>query len=134
MSRALIRLALAPALATLLLAPVARGLPRPVRAEPAPERALTVLWAGDVHLGRGVAEGMARPGRADPFAAIKPLLAQADLRVANLEGQLTTAPRANGGYYLTGEPRHVGLLAGAGLDLLSLANNHATDNGREGLA
>jgi poly-gamma-glutamate synthesis protein (capsule biosynthesis protein) len=75
---------------------------------------------------------MARPGQADPLALARPLLAAADLAVANLEGQLTGAPRQNAGYYLTGEPRHVALLAG--LDLVSLANNHATDNGREGLA
>jgi poly-gamma-glutamate capsule biosynthesis protein CapA/YwtB (metallophosphatase superfamily) len=96
--------------------------------------AATVVWGGDVHLGRGIAEGMGRAGHADPFDQIKPYLAQADLRVANLEGQLTTAPQRSFGYYLTGDPARVDLLKAAGLDLVSLANNHATDNGRAGLA
>lgn len=96
--------------------------------------AATVVWGGDMHFGRGVAEGMGRKGHADPLDQIKPYLAQADLRVANLEGQLTTQPQRNYGYYLTGDPARVDLLKAAGLDLVSLANNHATDNGRPGLA
>jgi poly-gamma-glutamate synthesis protein (capsule biosynthesis protein) len=96
--------------------------------------AATIVWGGDMHFGRGVAEGMGRTGQADPFDQIKPYLAQADLRVANLEGQLTTEPQRNNGYYLTGDPARVELLKSAGLDLVSLANNHATDNGRPGIA
>jgi poly-gamma-glutamate synthesis protein (capsule biosynthesis protein) len=116
---------------------IAGGLlgPWPVaRAQPPPTGALTIAWGGDVHLGRGVAAGLAMPGHPDPFAAIRQELDGADLAVANLEGPLTTVPRVGAGHDLTGDPGRVALLAQAGFDLLSLANNHATDNGRAGLA
>ncbi len=98
-----------------------------------PSPLVTISWGGDIHLGRGVAEGLTRPGHGDPFRRIHSYLADADLRVANLEGQLTTAPRTAAGYYLTGDPIHVHLLTAAGFDLVGVANNHATDNGRAGL-
>jgi poly-gamma-glutamate capsule biosynthesis protein CapA/YwtB (metallophosphatase superfamily) len=110
----------------------AAATPTPAPPTPA-DGVLTVAWAGDTHFGRWVAEGLARPGGADPFRAVRNDLGQADLRVANLEGQLTAAPRVMGLYDLTGSPVRAGLLAAAGLDLVDVANNHATDHGRAGL-
>lgn len=125
-------------IAFLPLALLATSIPATAAPSPpvAPDDAtVTIAWAGDVHLGRAVAEGLARPGAGDPFRRLRPHLAAADLRIANLEGQLTTAPRRRGeGHDLTGHPAHVPVLALAGLDLVGVANNHATDNGRAGLA
>lgn len=100
-----------------------------------PVPTLHVAWGGDVMLGRGIAEGMRRTGRADPLAALRPRLAAADLLIANLEGPLTSEPhRTDNRFVLTAPPERVDVLAAAGFDALALANNHATDSGRAGLA
>jgi poly-gamma-glutamate capsule biosynthesis protein CapA/YwtB (metallophosphatase superfamily) len=98
----------------------------------APAR-LVVAWGGDVMLGRAVAQGMRRSG-ADPLLGVGPYLAAADLRLANLEGPLTTAQRLSHGLYdLQGAPADVSVLTAAGFDAMSVANNHTTDNGTAGL-
>lgn len=95
-------------------------------------RVATIVWGGDVHFGRAVAEAMAER-QSDPLGAVAPILAPADLRVVNLEGPLTTAPRAVWGYDLTGSPDSATPLADAGIDIVTVANNHATDHGPAGL-
>ncbi len=119
---------------------IATSVSRPVAAGPTPcippgPPSLVVAWGGDVMLGRGVAQGMRRRGRPDPLAAMRARLATADLRVANLESPLTDEPRQSvNPYDITARPAHIGVLTAAGFDVLGLANNHATDNGRDGLA
>lgn len=120
---------------SLLLAfvPLFGGLALPARAQPSAPT-ISVLWGGDVMLGRGIAEGMARPGNPDPLAPLHQRLAAADLRIANLEGPLTSHARVSANPYdLTASPDRVAVLVAAGFDALSVANNHATDNGRDGL-
>ena len=70
--------------------------------------------------GRGVAKGMARPAGA-PLAALHPWLARADLRIANLEGPLTVAPRVSyGPYDLQGSPTAAPVLVAAGFDAVGV--------------
>ena len=88
---------------------------------------------GDVMLGRYVGHIMARRGTSYPFAPVKGLLAKADIALANLESPLTTAEQVAQGYDLRAEPSAVEALAEAGFDVVSLANNHCTDSGEEGL-
>ncbi len=92
--------------------------------------AVSLLLAGDVMLGRGVAAITA----ADPGSALAGVLypvADADLAAANLESPLTTRPHdpARGPYALEAAPGVARLLAGAGFDVLGIANNHAGDAG-----
>ncbi len=68
------------------------------------------------------------------LAYLAPYLRSADLALANLESPLTTAPAITSGYNLCAPPERVRYLAEAGLDLLSLANNHRLDCGEAGLA
>ena len=92
-----------------------------------------VLLVGDLLLGRSVA------GQADPLGAVARELAAADLALGNLEGYLQAPEQAappaelpgdpTDGYRLEMPPRAVAQLQQAGLDLLSLANNHAGDGG-----
>jgi len=79
-------------------------------------------------LGRGV-----NPS-ADSLAYLVPYLISADIALANLESPLTTVPSQTSGYSLCATPDRVSFLAEAGLDLLSIANNHNLDCGQRGLA
>lgn len=95
---------------------------------------VTVACAGDVMLGRGVAEVCETRGNDYPFAGLRGVLASAELTFANLETPLThrrkIAPRINA---LRASPQMAGALQRAGFDVLGLANNHMIDCGREGL-
>lgn len=91
--------------------------------------AVTLLLAGDVMLGRGVAPVAA----ADPgglFAGVRDVVGGADLALANLESPLTAAAHTSAGpHALEADPATAGLVAAAGFDVLSVANNHTGDAG-----
>lgn len=91
---------------------------------------IRLAFVGDVMLGRGVAavvEG--DPGSV--FERLRPMLVDADIAFANLESPLTTRPHLSGENALEADPAGADLLAGAGFDVLGLANNHAGDAGPE---
>jgi poly-gamma-glutamate capsule biosynthesis protein CapA/YwtB (metallophosphatase superfamily) len=94
---------------------------------------VTLVFVGDVMLGRDVATALDGDWPA-AFADVRPWLTGADLAFANLESPLTTAPFAGGRFDLRAPPEAVEALTVAGFDLVSLANNHALDGGRVGLA
>jgi poly-gamma-glutamate synthesis protein (capsule biosynthesis protein) len=100
-------------------------------------------------LGRGVAQDLDGDWES-AFADVRPWLAAADLAFANLESPLTTAPLLSspphpstslrtsaggieGGDDLRAPPEAIAALRAAGLDAVSLANNHALDAGETGL-
>jgi poly-gamma-glutamate synthesis protein (capsule biosynthesis protein) len=101
-----------------------------VTASPSP---VTLVFVGDVMLGRGVAASLGGDWAA-AFADLRPWLAGADLAMANLESPLTRAPFAGGRFDLRASPEAVTALTAAGFDVVSLANNHALDGGEAGLA
>jgi poly-gamma-glutamate synthesis protein (capsule biosynthesis protein) len=97
--------------------------------EALPTPAVTLALLGDVMLGRAVHTSD------QTFQVLAPSLQSADLALANLESPLTDAPVSNSeGYSLCAAPATVKYLVAAGLDLLSLANNHRLDCGENGLA
>lgn len=98
-----------------------------VACQPIP-RTVTLALLGDLMLVRGVTPGDSS------LSYLAPYLQSADLALANLESPLTTAPSQTTGYNLCAPPERVCFLADAGLDLLSLANNHRLDCGPQGLA
>jgi poly-gamma-glutamate capsule biosynthesis protein CapA/YwtB (metallophosphatase superfamily) len=100
------------------------------------ERNFNLAFLGDVMLGRGVAQAHVKFERPWGLAleAISPDLASADLALANLESPLTEQPMQPPGYDLRGPGMAAGALSAAGLDLVSLANNHALDAGQAGLS
>lgn len=103
------------------------------RAAPA-QPGFRLALLGDVMLGRGVGQaypdGDYRPALAGLSAALGP----AGLAAANLESPLTRQPFAGRSYDLRADPRAAAALSAAGLDLVTLANNHALDGGPAGLA
>lgn len=100
--------------------------------EPAPP-GWTLVFAGDVMLGRGVAQALEGNWEA-AFIQVQPWLAKANLACANLESPLTSGPQIRAGYDLRAPPASIAALGAAGFDVLSLANNHALDAGQAGLA
>jgi hypothetical protein len=104
---------------------------RPAIAADGPQ--LTLAFAGDVHFMRRTAALLAHPQDAiGPMAAV---LSAADLAVVNLE-----TPIARGGtpekkrYLFRTDERAVHAIRAAGIDAVSLANNHSMDYGRAALA
>jgi poly-gamma-glutamate capsule biosynthesis protein CapA/YwtB (metallophosphatase superfamily) len=93
---------------------------------------VSVVFMGDVMLADGPGRFIARGG--DPFAPLARTLARADLRVANLEcvvaqgGQKLDKP-----WTFRAHPRVLTVLQ-RHVDVVSVANNHSGDFGREAFA
>jgi poly-gamma-glutamate capsule biosynthesis protein CapA/YwtB (metallophosphatase superfamily) len=87
-----------------------------------------LVFVGDVMLGRSVAPVVASDP-ASVFERLRPAVVAADLAFANLESPFTHRPHLHGEHALEADPAAAALLAGAGFDVVGLANNHATDAG-----
>jgi poly-gamma-glutamate synthesis protein (capsule biosynthesis protein) len=97
----------------------------------APE--ITLAFAGDVHF-----TGRTRPLLDDPATAVGPFakaLRAADFAMVNLEtavtGRGTPQPKT---FHFRAPPTAYRAVKAAGIDLVSLANNHTLDYGQVGLA
>jgi len=89
----------------------------------------TLLAGGDVLLDLTEPEGI------DPFANVEPNLASADVAIVNLEMAITERGEPYDKEFVFRAPGSAALtLAGAGIDVVSLANNHVLDFGPVGLA
>lgn len=89
---------------------------------------LTLQFAGDIMLGRGVA--LANSKQMDRTLQLDSLLREGDLNVANLESPLTHAPFVGATYDLRANP--TARIALKGFHALSVENNHALDGGVKG--
>ena len=107
----------------------ALALAAPAAASASP-KAITLIFTGDVMLGRGVAP-LAVSHPADVFGAVALQLSSADLTIGNLESPLTDRPHDydHGPNVLEARPASARLLVGAGFDAMAIANNHAGDAG-----
>jgi Bacterial capsule synthesis protein PGA_cap/Fungalysin metallopeptidase (M36) len=98
------------------------------------EPPLSVLASGDTMLGGRSDVVIAEHGLGYPLKALRPLLRRACIVLGNLEGpiasQATSQPR-NFSYRV--EPRMAVALKRARFHVMSVANNHLTDCGREGV-
>lgn len=108
------------------------GGSRPSRSEAAPSGVVRLAFAGDMHFELQHRRLLDRPEQA--LRAIAPALSRADVTMVNLESALTQrgTPEPKKYYFRTG-PRALDVLAAAGVDVASLANNHAVDYGPRGL-
>ncbi len=100
--------------------------------------AITVALAGDTMLGRGVAETLLAAPRAPLLAPeVAELAHAADLFVCNLECCVSSRgspwPAPGKPFHFRAPPLAAERLAELGVDLVTLANNHALDFGAEAL-
>lgn len=102
---------------------------------PASTQVVNLTIGGDVMLGRRVGAAAARTGDVSrPLRAIGPRLAAADITVANLESTLSQAGSPQqGGDSFAAPPAVLTGLRDAGVDVLSLANNHTGDYEQQAL-
>lgn len=103
----------------------------PFRDSPLPD--VTVALAGDVH-GEPPIEGLLQGGR-NPLEDAADRLSAADLAVVNLETAVGTegAPVSDKSFTFQADPALLPALAAAGVDAVTVANNHALDYGTAGL-
>lgn len=96
---------------------------------------ITVIFGGDIMLGRSVESRIDRFGGVWPLAELADVLTSVDLAIANLESPFHAShPQTPvDSLILRGEPAGALSLEEAGIDGVSLANNHITDMGLEGL-
>lgn len=91
---------------------------------------LTIAMAGDVHF-----EGVLEARLDEPATALSPVtstLAAADVAMVNLETSVGTGgtPEPGKRYTFQAPPRAFAALAAAGIDVATMANNHALDFGQ----
>jgi hypothetical protein len=91
---------------------------------------ITLALAGDVMLGRLVNEVILQNGPLYPWGDLLPLVQTADLFLINLEcviaesGEPFLPPRV---FYFRADPKAIEVLTSAGVDYVTLSNNHAMD-------
>jgi poly-gamma-glutamate synthesis protein (capsule biosynthesis protein) len=94
-----------------------------------------VTAVGDILPARGVAERIRRLGDDYPFALVYEIFAWRDIAFGNLEAPLAKSCGESGKRYsFRGDPGFSRILARAGFDVVSIANNHSFDCGSEGLS
>ena len=94
-----------------------------------------MLFAGDVMLDWGIVDIISEQGTDYPVRNIKDFLKGFDYRFCNLECPISDKGDVHPDkkYVFLGKPEHIELLHSAGINGVSLANNHACDYGKTGL-
>ncbi len=94
-----------------------------------------ILFAGDVMLDWGIKEIIYTDGIDAPIKSLRDFLGNFDYRFCNLECPITKDGEIHPTklYIFRGNPEHIDLLKFAGINGVSLANNHALDYGKTGL-
>lgn len=92
-----------------------------------------IIFVGDIMLSRYIGEMMNKKKDYDfPYVEIRPFLLQADSVFANLESPVSIGGTSTGSLYpFKADPLVVDGLKNSGFTILSVANNHAFDYGRE---
>ena len=100
-----------------------------------PQAVVTISVGGDVMMDRRVGSRLAQTGDfAEPFRAMADRLSQADITMVNLESTLAElGPPTQGIESFVADPRIRSGLRRAGVDVVSLANNHSGDYGPQSL-
>lgn len=108
------------------------------------QETVTMLFTGDLMLGRYIQTLRMRNGGDFPFTYMPEIIftvedklevAALDLIIGNLEGPITDSDYTNPGTAMifNFKPEVADLLAKAGFTTMSMANNHAFDQGRQGI-
>jgi poly-gamma-glutamate synthesis protein (capsule biosynthesis protein) len=120
-------------------APSAAALPEPIAVAAAEPQAsarkhITIIAVGDVMTDRNVGGAIAANGAESILERVRELTRSGDLSFANLECPLSTVgPHAPNDCVFRARPATVKVLLDGGFDVVSLANNHTFNAGREGV-
>lgn len=99
-----------------------------------PDPSIRLIAVGDIMLAGPMGKLMARRGRNFPFARMKPVFDQADIVFGNVECCIATiGSKVPKKYNFRADPHMAPALKEAGFGIVSLANNHSWDYGREAL-
>jgi poly-gamma-glutamate synthesis protein (capsule biosynthesis protein) len=106
--------------------------PEPTRPAPPPPPEITLAFAGDVHFAGRTLDLLDTPETA--FGPMARTLAGADLAMVNLETAVTARGRpAPKEFHFRAPASAFTAVRAAGVDVLTVANNHVLDYGPEGL-
>jgi hypothetical protein len=98
------------------------------------EQPVTIAFGGDTHF-EGSLGGQLRSNPGGMFAPIAPTLAGADVAMVNLETAIATGGSPDPkNYNFRAPPSAFEALRAAGVDVVTMANNHGRDYGPQGLA
>ena len=92
---------------------------------------MKLLFVGDVMIGRMVNTMLTREAREFPWGDTLPLFREADWRVCNLECCVSDGgqPQPGKTFCFRSDAKNIAVLKAAGINAVSLANNHALDFG-----
>lgn len=99
------------------------------------ERTVSLTVVGDIMLARGVGGYIKRFGMDYPMSLVADITSSSDITFANLESPIGVTGRPLPGklIWFRAEPETVECLAKAGIDVVTLANNHTLDFDSESL-
>jgi len=98
------------------------------------EPPLSVLTVGDIMLGDRTRKIIREEGLEYPFAGVAPLLQRSEIVFGNLEGPLAReAEKTKRNFSYRVNPKRATALVHANINVVTLANNHLTDCGRDGV-
>ncbi|AOT68476.1 CapA family protein [Geosporobacter ferrireducens] len=105
-----------------------------VHAIPEKKETVTISLAGDVMLDRSIGSQIERNGVDYPWIEVKPYFEKSDLVLLNLETSVGVkgAASPDKSYTFQSKPETLTGLVNAGVDGVSIANNHILDFGQEG--
>lgn len=101
-----------------------------------PNNQISILFTGDVMLGRSVMlETLEKGNFSYPFVKVTPFLSEADVTFVNLENAIieNCPKQGKGSFTFCTSPEIAQGLHLAGVDIVTLANNHSGNYGEEGL-
>ena len=104
-------------------------------AQPPMEPTATLTAVGDIMLARGVGTLIDRYGTGYPLGLVADILSSSDISFANLESPIGVggSPLPGKLIWFRAKPKTVDCLTGAGIDAVTLANNHTLDYDSENL-
>lgn len=101
------------------------------------EESISLVLAGDTMLGRKMNEAVHREGPAYPWGNVLSMLQAADLAIVNLECVIAASGRPwtpeSKEFHFRADPIAIDVLRIAGIDCVTIANNHVLDYGYEAL-
>lgn len=94
-----------------------------------------LLFIGDIMLARGVEWNIAKYGIDYPLSDVTKLLSDPDLTIGNFEGTVReNSVQELDGFTFDTSPAIAQMVRDAGIDIVSLSNNHSDNYGSNGLA